>query len=111
MLKKLGIPILAVVAILMMAGAPQASARVHFGVGVVVGPPYYAYPLGPYAYSAPYPYAYPPYYYGYPGPYYYGYGPGVYGYWRGGHHYGYRDYGYRGRGFRGYRGGGRGYRR
>ena len=59
MLKKLRIPVLAVVSVLLFTAAPQANARVHFGVGVVVGPPVYAYPPAPYVYS--YPYSYQPY--------------------------------------------------
>ncbi len=87
MLKKFSIPILALVVLLMLAGAPQAQARVHWGV--YVGPGYpaypYAYPTYPYPYAYPYsgyyvsPYAYPSYGYGYYGGGYYGHrGHGYY---------------------------------
>jgi hypothetical protein len=57
MLKKLGIPTLALVAMLTLFSPPTANARVR--VGVTVGSPYYyAYP----AYPAPYVYSYPYYY-------------------------------------------------
>jgi hypothetical protein len=60
MLKKLGIPILALVAMLTLISPPAANARVRFGV--TVGSPYvYTYPAYPY----PYVYRYP-YYYSYP---------------------------------------------
>ena len=57
MLKKLGIPVLGLVAMLTLVSPPKANARVRFGV--TVGSPYY------YTYSAPYPYVY-----SYPYPYY-----------------------------------------
>jgi hypothetical protein len=63
MLKKLGIPTLALVALLTLISPPSANARVRFGV--TVGTPYY------YTYQAPYPYVYSyPYYYSYPRPVY-----------------------------------------
>jgi hypothetical protein len=64
MLKKLGIPTLALVAMLTLISPPTANARVRFGV--TVGSPYY------YTYQAyPYPYVYSyPYYYSYPRPVY-----------------------------------------
>ena len=74
MLKKLGLPTLALMAVLGLAGAPGAQAGVHFGVRI--GP---AYPP-PYVYSQPY-------YYGYSYPDYYVYPPDYgysFGYW-GGH--------------------------
>jgi hypothetical protein len=78
MLKKLGIPTLALVAMLTLIGPPTANARVRFGV--TVGSPYY------YTYQAPYPYVYSyPYYYSYPRPVY------VYPSW---HRHRYHRYGY-----------------
>ena len=69
MLKKIGIPLLGVVAalILLMPGNVQAGPR--FGIGVTVGPPAYTY-CDPYYGCGPYPYysyapAYPYGYYGY----------------------------------------------
>jgi hypothetical protein len=73
MLKKLGVPALALGAMLALASPKPADAKVHFGV--YVGPPYYSYP---YPYPGPYNY-----------PYYYG-GPGYYGYWGG--YYGHAHY-------------------
>src|SRR5579864_8351583 len=56
MLKKIGLPFLALAALLMVVPAQKANAAVRFGV--VVGGPVYAYPAypGPYAYpySSPY---------------------------------------------------------
>jgi hypothetical protein len=77
MLKKLGIPVLALVAMLTLVSPPKANARVRFGV--TVGSPYY------YTYPAPYPYvySYPYSYYGYPRTY-------VYGGWYHRHHDHYR---------------------
>lgn len=70
LLKKLGIPTLALAGTMALFSPSPANAAVRFGVGVGVAP-YYA----PYAYPNPY-YAYP--YYGYP----YAYAPyGVYGGW------------------------------
>jgi hypothetical protein len=89
MLKKLGLPVMALAALLTFATPKPAAAKVHFGV-VVGAPPVYtpycsAYDpyCSPYAYTytSPYsPYAYP-YSYGYPAPYVYG-GWG----WHGDHH-------------------------
>ena len=79
MLKKVGFPLLALAALLMIVPAQKANAAVRFGV--VVGGPVYAYP----AYPGPYAYPYSePYYNGYPQ--YVAPAPGyVYGYggWRG----------------------------
>ena len=69
MLRRIGLPLLALAAILMFATPKHADARVGFGV--FVGPSYPAYP---YAYSYPYAYPYPGYYYD---PYYY---PNAYSY-------------------------------
>jgi hypothetical protein len=69
MLKKLGIPILAVAAILLIT-PPHANAAVRFGV--YVGAPVYSYPA--YTYYTPYYYSYPAYsYYSYPAYSYYAY--------------------------------------
>jgi hypothetical protein len=79
MLKKIGLPFLAMAALLMVVPAQKANAAVRFGV--VVGGPVYAYPAypGPYAYpySDPYYNPYPSYVAPAPG-YVYGYGG-----WRG----------------------------
>jgi hypothetical protein len=79
MLKKIGLPFLALAALLMVVPAQKANAAVRFGVAV--GGPVYAYP----AYPGPYAYPYSdPYYNGYPS--YVAPAPGyVYGYgaWRG----------------------------
>jgi hypothetical protein len=105
MLKKIGLPIIALAGI-MAFGAPRAAqARVRFGVAI--GGPVYAAPAAPY----PYPYAYGP----YPDPYYapayvapapyvdpyfaIGVGIGGGGYY-GGYGRGYEGHGY-GRAFRG----------
>ena len=60
MLKKIGIPILTLAAMLILIPAPQARAGVRFGV-YIGGPAYVATaPVYPYAYPAPayvYPYA------------------------------------------------------
>src|SRR5260370_34720553 len=111
MLKKIGIPIFAILTLMVLMAPMQANAGVR--LGVTVGPPVYYYPPA-YTYSYPYPY-YDPYVYGYAYPRYYRYPyyssyPYYSGsfYWRGGHgrreyweHRGYRDYGYRdGRRFR-----------
>jgi hypothetical protein len=98
MLKRFGIPVVALVVLMIFSTAP-AQAGVHFGVSV--GPAY------PYSYA--YPYAYNPYYaYPYPAyPYAYPYSPycGGLGFYWGGHHYGYRHYDHD-RGYdRGFRGG------
>ena len=52
MLKKVGLPLLALAALLMVMPAQKANAAVRFGVAV--GGPVYAYP------AYPGPYAYPP---------------------------------------------------
>jgi hypothetical protein len=106
MLKKIGIPALALLAMLVLASPPPAAAEVHFGV--FVGPPAPAYPVYPGYYNAPvYPYPYVAPGYAYPGYAYPAYGYGYYGYGRGwrdhDRHY---DYGhlrgdYRGHSFRG----------
>ena len=64
MLKKIALPVVALVAILILTSTP---AKAGVGIGVTIGPPVYtypAYPYDPYAYTAPYydPYAYPGYY-------------------------------------------------
>src|ERR1700743_2793142 len=95
MIKKIGLPLIALTAVLAFATPKQADARVRFGVAIG-GPVYtapvpYAYPYNPY-YAAPYP--------GYPGyiaptPYVgpsVGVGIGIGGGW-GGYGYG-RGYGY-----------------
>src|SRR5262249_23498521 len=79
MLKKIALPVVALVVMLILASAP-AKAAVRFGV--TVGPPVYTYPAYPY-YPNPYvdPYYVPNYYYA-PAPYAYpsfGFG------WGGGH--------------------------
>lgn len=86
MLRKIALPIFALVVMLALVCPPQAQAKVHFGVYVGPG---YTYPAYPYAYSNPYP---NPYYYSSPYPAYpyaapyYGYPYGGYGfYWGGGH--------------------------
>jgi hypothetical protein len=86
MLKKIALPVVALVVMLILASAP-AKAAVRFGV--TVGPPVYtypAYPYDPYAYANPYadPYAYPGYY----DNYYYAPAPA--------YAYPYFSYGYRG---------------
>src|SRR5689334_14098527 len=64
MLKRLGIPLIALAAMLTPLAARPAKAGVQFGVSV--GVPGYVYPTAPYAYD-PYvdPYAYDPYAYTY----------------------------------------------
>jgi hypothetical protein len=68
MLKKIGIPVMALAAMLILMTPPQASAAVRFGV--YLGGPVYAYPAYPaYAYPNPgYYNAYPA--YPYPAPAY-----------------------------------------
>jgi hypothetical protein len=91
MLKRFGIPVLVLLALLIVVSPPQASAAVRFGVwvnGPTYGP---VYPGYPYVYSDPYPYPYSSYYY-YSRPYRYNYySPPVYAYpnryyWRGREH-------------------------
>ena len=60
MLKKIALPVVALVGLLFLASAP-AKAAVQFGI--TVGPPVYTYPAypyysDPYAYSYAYPYSY-----------------------------------------------------
>ena len=109
-LKKIGVPILALAAVLALMSPRPADAAVRFGV-YLGGPVYPTYPYAyPYSYYDPYyrPYVYP-YSYGYSYPY--GYAYPYYGgfYWGGGHreHYEheFREHGFRG-GERGFRGGG-----
>ena len=63
MLKKIALPVVALVTILILTSAP---AKAGVGIGVTIGPPAYTYPAYPYDpyYAAPYydPYAYPGYY-------------------------------------------------
>jgi hypothetical protein len=62
MLKKIGIPLVALAAMVILVPAPKASAAVRFGISV--GRPAYSYPVDPYAYSSPYTndyYSYPSY--------------------------------------------------
>jgi hypothetical protein len=91
MLKKIGIPLLTLAAMLILIPAPQANAGVRFGV-YVGGPAYVApAPVYPYAYPAPgYYNAYPA--YPYPAPAY------VYPYatWRGRANWGPANHGWRG---------------
>jgi hypothetical protein len=108
MLKKIGLPIIALLALLVFITPAPAHAGVRFGVAV--GP---AYPYG-YAYPYTYPYAYAnPYYYnGYPAYPYVAPGVGLgFSYWGGGGHGYYRAPAYRGGGGwhgQAYRGGGHG---
>ena len=94
MLKRTGLAMLTLLAVLALANPPAAHAAVRFGV--TVGPQY-PYPVAPYSYAYPYGY-YPDYpypYYGYP--YGYGYPSGGLGFYWGGHHddryYGHDDRG------------------
>ena len=77
MLKKLGLPVLALAAMLALANPSKADAKVRFGVYVGT-PGYYSYTY-PNTYYAPYPY------YAYPGPVY------VYPHWHRSHYH-YRYY-------------------
>ena len=99
MLRKVGLPLLALGAMLGVGAAKPANAQVQFGVGA--GPAYpYCSVYDPYCT----PYAYDPYVYTAPVPY-------VYGGWGGGHGDHDRDRGYRGgyanRGGQEFHGGGR----
>jgi hypothetical protein len=100
MFKKIGIPIFAVLAVMVLLAPTHANAGVRFGV--TVGPPVYYAP--PYAYSYPYPYD--PYVYGYAYPRYYRYPYSAYPYysggfyWRGGGRERFEHRGFRERGFR-----------
>jgi hypothetical protein len=66
MLKRLGIPLVALLALLMIVSPTPANAKVRFGVGIYTGPPVYSYPAYPYAYPYPYSDYYYDYGYGYP---------------------------------------------
>lgn len=115
MLKKIGIPAIALLALLLMINPVPAHAGVRVGVAIGGGYPVIAGPAYPYAYG----YAAPYYGYGYPA---YGYAAPAYAYPYGGislgfygGHYGRGYYGGRygyGYGYRGYHGAYRGgYRR
>jgi hypothetical protein len=82
MWKRLSLSLVVPLLALMIAGAPQAQAGVHFGVSIGV-PPVYPPPGYPYVSPYPYPseYAYPPPVYGYG--YYWGGHPDR---WYSGHH-------------------------
>jgi uncharacterized membrane protein YedE/YeeE len=105
MIKKIGLPLIALTAVLAFAAPKQADARVRFGVSigapVYVGPaPYvpYAYPgYNPY-YAAPYP-AYVA-----PGPVYGGPSVGIGLGFGGGYGYGYSRPAIVNRGYNGFRG-------
>ncbi len=104
MLRRIGLPLVALAALVVLLAPSPAAAKSHFGFGVFVGP---SYPVYPYDYTYPYPYSYPRYYYD---PYYYPYAyysyP-AYGYWGGSYYWrGHRDRDeFRGRGWgRGSRG-------
>ena len=87
MLKKIGIPVVALLALAAIISPAPAKAEVHFGVGVYAAPPVYAYPAPAYPeyyYDAPYTYTYPAPAYGYYRGYY-----GGHGYYR---HYDRDDY-------------------
>lgn len=96
MLKKIGLPVLALFALLILVPVPQAQARVHIGIGIGV-PAYPVYPAYPaYSYTAPYGYGYPGYSYPYAAPYY----PYAYGYNGRRYYGGFRGHAHRdGRGF------------
>jgi hypothetical protein len=86
MLKRTGLAVVALLAVLILISPPQTNAAVRFGVGVG---PAYAYPVVPYAYV--YPSGYAP-YYGNPYPYSYlppayAYPYGGVGFYWGGHYY------------------------
>jgi len=62
MLKKIGIPLVVLAAMVTLVPAPKASAAVRFGISV--GRPAYSYPVDPYACSSSYTndyYSYPSY--------------------------------------------------
>jgi hypothetical protein len=111
MIKKIGLPLIALTAVLAFATPKQADARVRFGVGVGIGGPAYVAPYPSYAspYCGPYAPCYGPYPgYAAPGPVYVAPSVGVglgFGY-GGGYGYGYRapvvvNRGYVGGGFHG----------
>ena len=98
MLKKIGIPALALGAMMFLIPLTRANAAVRFGVfigGPAYGYPAYPAPPPPPVYYNPYP-AYPVYPYvgsAYVYPYRYGYSYGYRPYWRSGYEYrGYRGY-------------------
>jgi hypothetical protein len=106
MLKKIGIPLLALAALVIVMPTPQAKAGVRFGV--YLGAPAYVTPAPVYppAYVAPAPGYYNPYpAYAYPAPYVYPYAS-----WGWGGH-AYRDHGYDGRDWGHGRGGHEGFAR
>lgn len=78
LLRKLGIPAVALAGMLALFTPSSADAKVHFGIGIGVSP-YWSYP-----YQYPY---YGPYYYG--NPYVYG---GGWGWGHGGYHYHYHGH-------------------
>lgn len=109
MLKKIGLPMIALAGMLAFATPPKADARIRFGVAI--GGPVYTAPVPayPYGYAYPYP-GYGPDYYAAPA-YPYGYGYGYSAPYYGGFSFGWgghRDYGRRGGNVRG---GGHGYAR
>lgn len=107
MLKKVGIPLLTLAAMLILIPAPQAKAGVRFGV--YLGAPAYVAPAPvypPYSYVAPAPGYYNPYpAYGYPAPYVYPYATWGWG----GHAHWDHDHYDRGRGWDHGRGGHEGF--
>jgi hypothetical protein len=113
MLKKIGFPLVALLALFLLIPTPQAKAGVHFGIGIGV-PAYPVYPAYPaYGYADPYGYynySYPAYSYPYVTPVYPNYSYG-YGY-RGRRYDGdrYRRYEHREHERREFRGGHDGYR-
>jgi len=94
MLKKLGLPMIALAGLLTFAAPQKADAKIHFGIGI--GGPVYtapvppAYPYNynyyPYDYGYAYPYVAPAYPYAYDYPYY---GGSYFGFGFGGHHHDY----------------------
>jgi len=97
MLKKIGIPALALCAMMVLIPPPRANAAVRFGVfigGPVYGYPAYPAPPPPPVYYNAYP-AYPVYPYAgaaYVYPYRYGYSYRNRPYWRGREYRGYREH-------------------
>jgi hypothetical protein len=99
MLKRFGIPVLVLLALLIVVSPPRANAAVRFGVwvnGPTYGP---VYPGYPYVYSDPYPYPYSYYYHSRPYRYNY-YSPPVYAYpdryyWRGHREHEWREHEWR----------------
>ena len=90
MLKKIGLPMLALAGMLVFAAPPKADARVRFGIGI--GGPVYTAPVPAYPYGYAAPYAYGPNYYAAPAPVYpydYGYAPYAYPYYGGGVSFGF----------------------